>query len=126
MPNRPVQSNAAAEERRGERGRGGGRRGEANVKRSPERKGLEGKRVEEGSEGESGGEGFEGGGGGGGSEAPVTLQQPSGHTLHVKHNCTEAPWESAEERKEERRARMKEERVTQRAPDYREDTEVMG
>ena len=25
----------------------------------------------------------------------VTLQQPSRHTLHVKHNCTETPWESA-------------------------------
>ena len=24
----------------------------------------------------------------------VTLQQPSRHTLHVKHNCTETPRES--------------------------------
>lgn len=37
MPNRPVQSDAATEEERGE----------ANVRRGPERKRLEGERVEE-------------------------------------------------------------------------------
>lgn len=51
----------------------------------------------------------------------VTLQQPSRHTLHVKHNCTETPWESAKEKREEERReesegerRREEERVTLR------------
>jgi len=45
----------------------------------------------------------------------VTLQQPSSRTLHVKHNCTETPWESVKERREEAKERGgEEERVTLR------------
>lgn len=99
MPNRPVQSNAAAEERSGERRRSE-REGESR------KKGLEGERVEEEARVEVMG-------------VLVTLQQASGHTLHVKHDRTETPWESVKERWGKRRARAgekggKEERATLR------------
>lgn len=89
------------EEERRRNGRREGRRSE----RESRKKGLEGERVEEDLR-----EGEEGGGGG----VLVTLQQPSRHTLHVKHSCTETPWESAKERWEEwrggRERRREEER----------------
>lgn len=63
-------------------------RGEANVRRGPERKRLEGEKGRRGSEEEEG----EG-------SACLAAAAIYRHALHVKHSCTETPWESVKERR---------------------------
>lgn len=104
MPNRPVQSNAAAGEARGRKAEGGG---QANVRRSPERMDLRGERVEEDLKEESWG-GVDllvthcSSGGSGGSSSHRDTPCACETALERPGNQRKERWEEEEERVKER------------------------